>query len=361
MLTQASTNLATRPPEEHYESFKALSDVSVESRKTSIECSSSPKEIYFVNRNDKLHVVFNDKAAKPTHWALTQLATATSVPISLLERLKADTAAKLLNEVYPREDLTVRAALINGDNLRSITSEKYNRLWDAQILDEVDRWLLPEGKFIPAIPTINTDEFGTNKKGNTKPSLFRSDRDMFTFFYSKDKPQDDGLGGLRKGIIISNSEVGAKAFAYGIFYFREMCSNFLIWDATVVKQKKLVHKANVISLFKEFKSDLMEISNEISPLVYSTLETAKATNFVSDGTASKDNMDKAVERLIEQFNFSIKNANAVVVTSQLPENTPGKLSNWSIVNGITGYARTIPYASQRTAISSAANRILASV
>ncbi|MEN8151833.1 MAG: hypothetical protein ABFS86_18610, partial [Planctomycetota bacterium] len=53
-------------------------------------------------------------------------------------------------------------------------------------------WLLGSG-FVPAVPTINTDAFGTNVMGNTKPALFRSDRDMFSFFYSDQDPGDDGF------------------------------------------------------------------------------------------------------------------------------------------------------------------------
>ena len=101
----------------------------------------------------------------------------------------------------------------NSTSLRAITSDRYERVWDADVLEEVNRWLLGSG-FIPAVPTINTDEFGTNVMGNTKPALFRSDRDMFSFFYSDKDPGDDGFGGLRKGVFVFNSEVGYKSFGF---------------------------------------------------------------------------------------------------------------------------------------------------
>ena len=41
----------------------------------------------------------------------------------------------------------------------------YARLWDAQVLEEIGRWLLPRRAFIPAVPTINTDEFVVRYKG----------------------------------------------------------------------------------------------------------------------------------------------------------------------------------------------------
>ena len=68
----------------------------------------------------------------------------------------------------------------------------------------------------------------TNAKGNTKPALFRSDRDSFSFFYS-DRTPHDPFGGLRKGVMVFNSEVGAKCLGFATFLFRDVCSNFMIW------------------------------------------------------------------------------------------------------------------------------------
>ena len=132
--------------------------------------------------------------------------------------------------------------MFSSANLRAVTSDRYERVWDADVYDQVDRWLLPNG-FIPAVPTINTDAQGTNILGNTKPALFRSDRDSFAFFYGDKSPGDDGFGGLRRGVVVYNSEVGAKSFGFSTFYFREVCANFLIWDATGVKARRARHTA----------------------------------------------------------------------------------------------------------------------
>jgi len=103
-----------------------------------------------------------------------------------------------------------------------VTGDRSERVWDADVLEEVNRRLLGSC-FIPARPTINTDEVGTNVMGNAKPALFRSDRDMFSFFYSDRDPGDDGFGGLCKGVMVFNSEVGYKSFGFSTFDFREMC------------------------------------------------------------------------------------------------------------------------------------------
>src|SRR5690606_4567040 len=156
---------------------------------------------------------------------------------------------------------------------------------------------LPDGRFVPAVPTINTDALGTNIRGNTKPALFRSDRDSFCFFYSEKRPDDDGLGGMRKGIFVHNSEVGSKAFGFGSFYFREMCSNFLIWDATQVKRRRAIHKGSLTNVWKDFKLELIEARGEVEPLAMEAFCRASETPFVDDGSASSRNMELAAERL----------------------------------------------------------------
>lgn len=142
----------------------------------------------------------------------------------VLERINGETRARVLNQIFPRNK-RYKCALVDGIRLRAITSDRYERVWDADVLEEVDRWLLGSG-FIPAVPTIHTDQFGTNLMGNTKPALFRSDRDCFCFFYSDKDPGDDGFGGLRKGVMVFNSEVGAKSFGFSSSYFRDMCANY---------------------------------------------------------------------------------------------------------------------------------------
>ena len=116
-----------------------------------------------------------------------------------------------MNQLYERSR-RLRVGLCDGDRLRAVTSDRYERVFDSELYEAIDRWLLPSG-FIPALPTMNTDAVGTNARGNTKPALFRSDRDSFSFFMSEQTPHDP-FGGLRKGLVVFNSEVGGKSEIY---------------------------------------------------------------------------------------------------------------------------------------------------
>ena len=117
---------------------------------------------------------FGDHTVRPTHYSMGQMASLARVPMAVLERLKPDTRSSVLNQCFERTR-RFRIGLADGDALRAVTSDRYERVWDEELYEAIDRWLLPSG-FIPAIPTMNTDAARSNVMGNNKPSLFRSDR-----------------------------------------------------------------------------------------------------------------------------------------------------------------------------------------
>jgi hypothetical protein len=350
LLTQAKDNLFTRPPEEHFESFPALLSDASDQRRRCTELDAKDTHILFAQDGRSIH--FGDATLRLTPYGLGQLASMAKVPMPVLERLDGETRAKVLNQTFPRTK-RYKVALVDGERLRAVTSDRYSRVWDADVLEEVDRWLLPSG-FVPAMPTINTDEHGTNLIGNTKPALFRSDRDLFAFFYSDQEPGDDGFGGLRKGVMVFNSEVGAKSFGFSTFYFREMCANFLIWDATGVKSRRVRHMGTVKDVVREFHEDLVRIGTTITTAEYDVFQQAKDTRFVPEGPNEEE---LAVKRLNAEFKLSQADAREVVHLVREPEN-PGDLSVWGVVNGITSAAKAYAHAENRSRVSNLAGRIL---
>ena len=351
MIRTASEQLFSRPPEEHYASFRELRSDASDQRSRCTTVDARDTHILFAQDGESVH--FGDTTLRLTPYGLGQLASMAKVPIPVLERLDGETRAKVLNQTFPRHR-RYKVALVDGDRLRCVTSDRYQRVWDADLLEEVDRWLLPSG-FIPAMPTINTDEHGTNLMGNTKPALFRSDRDMFAFFYSDQEPGDDGFGGLRKGVMVFNSEVGAKSFGFSTFFFRDMCSNYLIWDATGIKSRRVRHMGTVKEVVREFHEDLVRIGTTITTAEYDAFQRAKETRFVPVGP-NEDEL--AVKRLNTQFKVSQADAREIVHIARSPEN-PGDLSVWGVVNGITSAAKSGTHAESRQRISSLAGRVLA--
>lgn len=351
VLTLAQDQLFSRAPEDHFASFEALRDDAGAQMRRCSTLDAKDDRILFAE--DGGHVHFGDATLRLTHYALGQLAGMAKVPMPVLERLDGETRAKVLNRCFPR-NRRYRTALVDGDRLRCITSDRYERVWDADVYEQVDRWLLPNG-FIPAMPTINTDSQGTNLLGNTKPALFRSDRDSFAFFYGDKSPGDDGFGGLRKGVVVFNSEVGAKSFGFSTFYFREMCANFLIWDATGVKARRARHTGAVVGVVREFREELQETGAVLTTREIDAFDAAKRTRFVPEGPNERE---ETVRRLVREFKLPEADAMEVADLVRAPEN-PGEFSVWGVVNGVTSAAKGLAYAEDRTALSVVAGRVLA--
>jgi hypothetical protein len=352
VLTLAQDQLFSRAPEDHFGSFEALrADASTQKGR----CSTlDAKDDRILFSDDGAHVHFGDATLRLTHYAFGQLAAMARVPMPVLERLDGDTRSKVMNRCFPR-NRRYRTALVDGDRLRCVTSDRYERVFDADVYEQIDRWLLPNG-FIPAMPTINTDNRGTNLLGNTKPALFRSDRDSFAFFYGDRAPGDDGFGGLRKGVVVYNSEVGAKSFGFSTFFFRDMCSNFLIWDATGVRARRARHTGAIVGVVREFREELQEIGAVLTTRELDAFETARTTRFVPEGSGERD---AAIKRLVRDFRLPEADAMEVADLVRAPEN-PGAFTVWGVVNGITSAAKALAYADDRADLSAVAGSVLSS-
>jgi hypothetical protein len=346
-LTMSKENLFRRPAEEHFESFAALRDAAAAQRKRCRELEARDLNVLFGESGD---VYFGDHAVRPSHYSYGQLAAVARVPLHVLERLEVPTRASVMNQCYERSR-RFRIGLCDGDNLRAVTSDRYERVWDEELLEVIDRWLLPSG-FIPAVPTMNTDAAKTNAAGNTKPALFRSDRDSFAFFYSEKAPHDP-YGGLRKGVMVFNSEVGAKCLGYATFLFRDVCSNFLVWGVGEYRERTARHVSTVREVFAAFDQELRRISNEMTPDELRVIEAAARRPF----TPGFD-PETAQDRLFEEFHVARKVAAQVVEAALIPEN-PGDLTVWGVANGLTWVAKDLPFADERVEMQRIAGEVLA--
>lgn len=398
-LTDASKQLFSRPDDEHFDSFEAIEASARASETQGEEVSLPAKEIIVLAREHDhpqgpYAVQLTDgRTVDPNHYSMTQLCQGAKVPMGLLERLTAKTGAQVLNESLQHDEVTDRRALlehsVNGSyggggittRLRAITSDSYYRVWDGDILADIKRHLLPMG-FIPALPTINTDAQQRNILGNNKPALFRGDRDSFSFFYTepatvnfdtttgemkREGPQDDdGLGGLRRGFMVGNSEVGARAAVYRSFYFRAMCSNFLIWDTSEVESRRQVHRGerNMRTWFLELRDTISRLSAEIGGEEMERFQRAAQQAFVRDGEGTDKNKALAAQRLNRQFRVPRSVATDVVDAALLPINQSEDkdkpdLSLWTVANGLTWEAKDTGHAVRLLELGNVGQDVLA--
>lgn len=343
IATRARDELFSRPDEQHYPDLKSLRDAAEAQRARCREFEARDTSILF--SEDGTSVYFADRALALTNYSLSQFSGIAKVPLDVLARVEAPTRASILNQTMSRER-RFRIGLADEERLRCVLSPNYRRVWDADLLDMVDRWAVGSG-FRPAVPTGG----GPNAKGDMRPCLFRGDRSMFLLLVAE-RSCAENLGTLHRGLMLWNSETGASSLGFAQMTFRAMCSNWLLHGVGGVVEKTARHTSDVGELVCEFERDLRTISDEMTPTEIRLLERAAQEDF-TPGQDAEDVQD----RLVTEFHVPRKLAVDVVEAAFLPEN-PSNMSRWGVSNAVASVAKGLPFADERARMMRVAGEIL---
>lgn len=347
-IMTASTQLVSRPADEHFPSLADMRNAAQVDQNNHREVDMPVKDLRFTSLDGSLRVMRKEGGPSypMTHHAFGQLCNKVGATRHFLgARLTPKVAATALNDAIvgcgPEEAKLLIGTVTKADStttaphLRALTSTGYCRVWDADMLHEVNEWLIPNG-FEPAKPTINTDTQRNNIMGNNKPCLFRGDKDSFAFFMTPNKEDQTGHGGrpVRRGIITGNSEVGARSLWTKRFVFDDMCANFIIWGAKAIKTKRIIHRGNDdAALLRRFRNELRQCVPNLNEMEMKILNKANEVIFA-------DSDEKAAERLTKEFGLTQAFAAQAVEFTALKENAGLKVGSHAFyANGVTSAAK----------------------
>ena len=377
------------PDECKFKSFEAIAKHAKEQRARSFELETDLRKVLFAHKNEHDYALIGEHDLRLTNLFYKQIAAEAGIPIGTLALLKPETRVRVLNELWePKRGLTepyerklLQEKIEGGVDVRAMNGARYERLWDDEVFSEIDRWLLSSG-WVPAYPTFNIDP-ATPVEERAK-ALLRTDRYSFTFYFTEPKfkagdgfstskethggltgsqaiaaaqgfsnPGDtDGLGGLRKGIMVYNGETGHKSFGWQQFLFRNVCSNFNIWDMSEGLTKRVRHTRSVREAFDVFKEDVKKLSGDLTELELDTLRKATRIEFAKDDEAAA----KRLNHLGVQNRFA-----APAVKAAHEEINGGNLSLWSVVNGMTWHAKSLSNEEDRVELATHAGTVLNTV
>lgn len=380
------------PDEAKFKDFASLRAHAADQRKRSKEVEVDMSKFLFAHKDGHDYCYIDDYNLRLTNLFYKQVALEAGIKLETLSMLKPSTRINVLNELWEPHRLghvDVQGNVISSErkllletnaagefDVRAMTSLRYERLWDDEVFAEVERWLTPSG-WVPAYPTFNVDP--ATPVSDRPKALIRTDRYSFTFFFTEPKfkagdgfsaqkasgfaqgsadiaaaqgfrkPEDDGLGGLRKGLMVYNGETSHKSFGWQMFLFRNVCSNFNIWDLSEGRTKRVRHTSSVRDAFEVFKEDVKNLSGALSDQEYDFLTRASKTEFAKDEEA-------AVKRL-NRMGVTLANSKAGVEASKLEING-ANLSVWSVVNGLTWHAKELDNEDDRVALGVQAGNVL---
>lgn len=381
-IFHASQQWSSRPMDERFASIQELFDATKAYANTARENSVIVSDIRTEAIDGDVQLVGRrGNPAKLTHWSFGQLAQRVQAPAAYLRALPPTLAVQLLNHgLKGYADKAETAQLLfhsNGSLLcRAFTSEAYARIWNWEI---AERLLNLESRgWKPAVPTFSWDGGEVGKcimcdgvpagrmigdakpcgycrgTGKVLPALYASDHDMFAFVVNDTaiirEPGNDA--GLRRGVIVQNSEVGASALKLTKFLFRDVCSNFIIWGATQVMDIKVRHVGNARNTWSGYEAELrsyLEQSGKQDEAKIASAQTVKI------GDTKEDVLDTLFGK--RSIGLSRKTLEAGY-DATVPDVDGDPRTLWGMVQGLTRHSQSLAYADARTAIDTAAGKLL---
>lgn len=370
MVGTVSAQWASRPDDQKFTSLSALRQQVATWADESTAINVLPADItclYDGEDHDALRIEVAGSNVVPTHWSFDSVCRAAGAPANYMRSLPAPLAAVNLNYGLKTAEPKEIAAYVrqNGvTTLRGITSTKYGRILDREVVDAVmqiagngtgdTRWK------VPGCIDWNS-EFGVAYNPNVditkqNTTLYASDRDVFLFLVDDRNPievgkLDDGSPDLMfRGFYVWNSEVGSKTFGFAGMYLRGVCQNRNLWGVEGFQELTFRHTASAPDRFVEETIPALNLFSEASTTKLIT--GVKAAKAAVVAKTDEDRLD-----FLGRFGFSERKAKAVIDTVEVEE---GHLpaSVWDFAQGVTAVARTEEYQEARIALEQIAGKML---
>lgn len=352
----------SRPDDERFLTLADLKASVLQRKKESWTSSGKPSAISIQVQNDTIKAVIENKstgehtALSPTHYGFGQLAQYAQAPAAYLRELPAELAAINLQwglENNPVRDNVLALARSNGSHkLRALTSTSYGRIWDAQVVNAVERvnhdgrWQVPAASYAAKNP----------KRATT---LYASDRDVFIFLCDPNTAIEINGSTLYRGFYTWNSEVGSQVFGLTTFLYNHICDNRIIWGATNVQELRIRHTGGAPERFAyEGARYLTRYAQESSQKTIEAINKAQQFELPASDRV-EDKKGEGWTSWLQKKGFTAALAKNTVAAAQAEEGQARSL--WDIVQGVTAHARSIQHTDERVKVESLAGKLMATV
>lgn len=355
-LYQASHQWASRPDDQRFVTLEELRESVLTRKDQSWVTSPRPAELRATwdqeDPEQGFGLVVREMSGKeslllPTHHAFSQLCSWATMPAGTMRKLPAMLSAMNIQwglDHFAEEQAQMILAQSNGDDImRAVTSLKYGRIWDIEVVNAVinvnqdGRWHVPAASYSESDP----------KRATT---LYASDRDVFIFLVDDGKVIEAGGSKLNRGFIAWNSETGDKTFGLTTFTYDRVCDNRIIWGASNIRELRIKHTGGAPDRFyMEAQRQLKQFAEESERHIIECVETA-AGMFVP-----KRDDETVVDWMVGRgfLKDEAKQAEQFAVAERGSAQTL-----WDMVSGATAFARSIKHTDARVALERKAGDLM---
>jgi len=384
-IMKASNQWSNRPSDERFWTVQDLHTATLAHRMAAATAkvdSLHDLQVRAFNGEIQLHGKQTNSTADLTHWAFGQLCARADTPAGYLRTLPTELAVLNLNHGLQHAQGDARLLLYRngGYYVRAVTSQKYTRIWNSDIVSrllgfENDGWKVapayPVGGMFSTRNGVLSEEDKANnyriataqdaalsltiKEGDVigPAGLYASFEDMFAFMLHPERVIVDGSeGGLMRGFMVWNSEVGKSTFGVSTFYFRGVCGNHIIWDASNVKEINLRHVGNADErAFQGLSVELKRYADESATDIEDKIRYARTV--VIKGKTKEEVIDWIFSQRLLTRKDAVKAYDAVNEDVDGPAYTV-----WGYAQGITRMSQSEPNADTRAAYDRVAGKLL---
>lgn len=377
-LLAASRQWATRPADQRFWNIQELYEATKAHAEAARVGSVAAEDLRVTVADQELALVGRTGTpAVLTHWAFGQLCQRAEAPAQYLRSLPAGLAAENINHGLSQVDQAGGETKVllhqnGGYFARAILSDKYTRIWNHEIVrrlfDLPEGWRVPPAR--PALPDqpgaraataadILDDRTGggglsINIGDMIAPAgLYASFEDMFVFMVNEQRRLKDGTAdGLSRGFFLTNSEVGKAAFKISTFYYRHVCGNHIVWDASGLREIRIRHIGTADSRStRELQLELRRYSDASVSDEEAKIASARTFQLAAD-------KDQVIDLVFRRGLLSRRRAEEAFDLAERHNSTDDPKTAWGFAQGVTELSQTLAYADQRAEMDRTAGKII---
>lgn len=283
----------------------------------------------------------NQALAPFTHWGFNQLSGLSKSPAGFLRKLSPDLTASILRERLGQRDGKVQC-VVRGEQptIAAMLSETYYRE--------------PTAKFFRNLFETHAVE----DRGWRYTAGFVSDRNAFAFLVADDIGGENGR--FRRGLILTDSDVGERARSIMSFTFDFMCMNSLIGIRGMELSMRLRHTSekNLARFDKALDAELDRIERLGFDDELKAIEAARRTVLGKDKAeavevATRKAKSKGLVSLTES-----RIARAVDLAERFTDRYGDPRTAWAVVGGLTQDSQTTSNTDDRMTVDVEAGRLM---
>lgn len=374
-LFKAHNQWSTRPADERFWNLQDMLQACQAYRADAKEASVNIKDLRVQADGGEIKLIGKSSTpARLTNWSFGQVCQSAGAPAGYLRGLPATLAAQNINHGLAQQTEDRDAKLLihsNGDLLvRALTSDRYTRIWNSTALERLIENLPAGWRVAPARPNNGCEQRpataddifdGTSIRIGEMigpAGLYASDHDLFCFLVNPERTIDNGDKGLMRGIIVTNSEVGAACFTVLRFLFDHVCGNHIIWSAKDLQEVRIRHIGTAdIRAMGQLQMELRQYADDGVTADEARIVAARSMVLGTDRDTTLDAVlawATKTRTIIAKKTLVAAYDTALATPRYGNPNTP-----WAIASGLTEVAQLTPFADERHKIDRAAGKLLA--